>query len=52
MIPKFCVTERESFLYAKFTDLKMNFPKSTKTNLKNSAVNPSIPGLLEFFIFF
>ena len=30
----------------------MNIPKSDQKNLKNSVVNPSLPGLLPFFILF
>ena len=47
----FCVTERDTFMYSLLTDFKINFPRSTQKNLKNSAVNPPMHGLLEFFIF-
>ena len=51
--PSFCVEDNYScFLHPSLSDLTTNGPSCNQTNLKNSTVKPSEPGLVLVFIFF
>ena len=51
MMPCFWVIESFPILKLSFSDLRRNFPISIQKNLRNSEVNPSVPGDFPFFAF-